>query len=507
MKRFLGILFLTIVLAFTVVSLTTVSSADDTDILGDAEIIEEQPITDGWLTVDEDKYYYRDGEQVKKELVTIDGKKYYFGSDGKMYKKRLISVNSKKYYLGSDGAAYTSRLISLSGKKYYLGSDGIAYKSRLASINGKKYYFGSDGVAYKSRLISVNNKKYYIGSDCTAYKSKFASLSGTKYYFGSDCIMRTGWRNIKDENGVSHKYYFGTDGVMRKGWQKIKLASGKTYSYYFKSNGNMVTGFLTLGEKTYYFKQSGRYYGGWTTANQVFSVSEIKKACKDNSFKADTNSYLALIKINIKYSEKLSESSKKGTLLILMEGAGRTSDISVRKNALGVLVRNRKIIYTNINCSTIPDCPFDPARNYDTPMPTIKSGIYGFHTIYHSSATTQCAGLKVEGANVVRHRNQTDYYSSTSTSINIHRRNRDYVAKNANEQISSAGCLLIGNSGKKSTDDYATYSAILGITEPGDSGTASYSHEVSGKVIVDRTFAKSYLRAIGYTEGAIKLIG
>ena len=213
----------------------------------------------GWETVDGDKYYYLNGSPVKKKLITVDGKKYYFGSDGKMYKKRLISVNSKKYYLGSDGAAYTSRLISLSGKKYYLGSDGIAYKSRLASINGKKYYFGSDGVAYKSRLISVKNKKYYIGSDCTAYKSKFASLSGKKYYFGSDCIMRTGWRNIKDENGVSHKYYFGTDGVMRKGWQKIKLLSGKTYKYYFKTNGIMVTGKVSINSKTEYFQSNGRY--------------------------------------------------------------------------------------------------------------------------------------------------------------------------------------------------------------------------------------------------------
>ena len=214
----------------------------------------------GWKTVDGEKYYYgSDGKMVKSLLLAIGSKKYYFGKNGAMYKSRMISVNNKKYYLGKDGAAYTSRLISLDGKKYYLGKDGVAYKSKLASINGSKYYFGSDGIAYKSRLISVNNKKYYIGKDCIAYKSKFASLDGKKYYFGSDCVMRTGWRNIKDSNGVYHKYYFGKDGVARTSWRNITLSDGKTYKYYFKSNGIMVTGKNVINGKTRYFTKEGRY--------------------------------------------------------------------------------------------------------------------------------------------------------------------------------------------------------------------------------------------------------
>ena len=487
MKRFLTVTILILLVTAVFFTLDTAYFANGSGETAAEEITETEPVFTGFKTVDGKKYYYdSDGNMVKSSLVEIYGKKYYFGKDGAMYVSRLISVNNNKYYLGKDGAAYTKRLISLDGKKYYLGKDGIAYKSRL---------------------ISVNNKKYYIGKDCVAYKSKFASLDGKKYYFGSDCIMRTGWRNIKDGNGVYHKYYFGSDGVMRTRWRNITLSDGNQYKYYFRSDGTMATGFITIGSKSYYLRQNGRFYAGWVTENAVFSPSQIKSACEQYSIKTDSKSFLALIKINSKYSEKLSDSSKSGTLLFLMEGAGRTDDISLRKNALGVLVKNHKIKYMNKNCSTLPDCPFDPSRNYGTPMPTLKSGIYGFHTIYHSSATTQCAGLNVEGAKVVRHYNRTDYYSSTSSSINIHRRNRNYVAKSADEQISSAGCLVIGNSGKGPNDDYATYSATLGITNPGDNGVASYSHSVSGKVIVDRSFAKAYLQSIGYTDGAIELIG
>ena len=46
-----------------------------------------------------------------------------------------------------------------------------------------------------------------------------------------------------------------------------------------------------------------------------------------------------------------------------------------------VVVQNGKITCINRNSATIPDYPFDPERNDDTDMPTLKSGIYSFKTL------------------------------------------------------------------------------------------------------------------------------
>ena len=384
-----------------------------------------------------------------------------------------VRTDGKWQYLDKN-AQPVSGWLKDSGKWYYLDANGFVTLG-WKKIDGYYYYFRNGG-AMRTGWFKDNGKWYFLRN------------SGR---------MHTGW--LKNEG----KWYFLTkSGAMKTGWLK-----DNGYWYYLSSGGAMKTGFIEDDGHTYYLLDSGRYYCGWLNDNQVFSKKQIESALKTYSIEKNSNTFFSLLRINTKYSGKLSSSDKDGTLLFFMEGGGRTDDISLRKFAVCVLVRNRKIIYMNINCSTIPDCPFDPSRNYGTAMPTLKSGIYNFTTVYHSSATTQCAGLNVNGAKVVRHNSRTDYYSSTSSSINIHRRNRDFVAKTEDEQISSAGCLVIGNSGKKSTDEYAQYSAIIGITDPGDSGTASVKHYVSGRVIVDRFFAKDYLKSIGYTDGAIELIG
>ena len=429
---------------------------------------------------------------VESGWVITDGKRQYYDENGVAFTGWLLD-NGKYYYLDKDGFVTTGWEL-VDGYYYYFENDG-AMLTGWYLYKGKWYYLNDSG-KMRTGWLYEKGKWYYFNPN-GAMKTGWLNEKGKWYYFNPNGAMKIGWLNEKGK-----WYYLTSNGAMKTGWLNEK---GKWY--YLASNGVMKTGFVEADGHTYYMLDNGRYYCGWSNDSQVFSRKQIESAVKTYSVKKDSNTFLSVLRINSEYSEELSSSDKDGTLLFLMEGAGRTNDISLRKFALCVLVRDGKIIYMNINCSTIPDCPFDPSRNYGSPMPTLKSGIYNFTTTYHSSATTQCAGLNVNSAKVVRHRTQTDYYSSTSSSINIHRRNRNYVAKNDDEQISSAGCLLIGNSGKSSTDDYAQYSAILGITDPGDSGTASVKHNVSGKVIVDRYFAKDYLKSIGYTEGAIELIG
>lgn len=404
-----------------------------------------------------------------------------------------VSENGNWRYFDENGNVKTGWLKD-NGKWYYLDENGFVTLG-WKKIDGYYFYFRNGG-AMRTGWFKDNGKWYFLRNSGRMHIG-WLKTDGKWYYMTKSGAMKTGW--LKDGGKW---YYTDKSGVMQTGWQKIDGSW-----YFLNKSGSMASGFIENDGSTYYLYPSGKYYCGWVTKDQVFSSKQIKSAAKDYSVNEKSNTFLSLLRINKKYSQKLSTSEKSGTLLFFMEGAGRTDDISVRKDAVCVLVRNGEILYMNINCSTIPDCPFDPSRNYGDPMPTLKSGIYDFTTVYHSSAYTQCAGMNVENAKVVRHRSQNDYYSSTSTGIHIHRRNRDYVAVDPSDEISSAGCLVIGNSGKKSTDEYAEFSAILGITNPGDSGTASVKNYVSGKVIVDRYFARDYLKSIGYTDGAIDLIG
>ena len=236
---------------------------------------------------------------------------------------------------------------------------------------------------------------------------------------------------------------------------------------------------------------------------QYVSATEIIKTAIENSIGANTNAYKALLDINTKYASQLTSSNEKGTVVFMFEGVGNNSSTSKRTNAMCVLVRNGDIIYVNRNSSTIPDYPFNPAKNEGTAMPTIRSGIYNFTTVNHRG---KYAALNVTNASVVRFKNKNSFSNSTSTAINVHRRDSDNIAASNANWVNSAGCLLIGKSGKSNTSEYAHFIQALGIVSGNARGDAKKSNNVSGKIVVDRTYAYSYLSGVGYSDKAISTI-
>lgn len=133
-----------------------------------------------------------------------------------------------------------------------------------------------------------------------------------------------------------------------------------------------------------------------------------------------------------------------------------------------------------------------------------KGGIYSFTTVNHRG---KYAALNVSNASVVRFNSQNSYYSSTSSAINVHRRDSNSIAAASASWVNSAGCLLVGASGTGSSSEYAKFIKALGIVSGSASATSTYSTYITGKIVIDRTYAYSYLSAVGYTDGAIKAIG
>lgn len=217
-----------------------------------------------------------------------------------------------------------------------------------------------------------------------------------------------------------------------------------------------------------------------------------------------STAYTALSMINNTYASQLTTAQKQGIVVFMFEGAGNDLSASRRMGAMCVVVKNGSVAYLNRNCSTIPDYPFNPAKNSGTAMPTVKSGIYSFSTVNHNG---KYAALNVTNAQVVRHSSQTSYYSGSSTAINVHRRDSNSIAAASASWVNSAGCFLIGQAGTGSTGEYARFIQAVGIVGSGAAGNATYTSAKSGKIVVDRSLAGSYLTNVGYSSGALSLLG
>lgn len=240
------------------------------------------------------------------------------------------------------------------------------------------------------------------------------------------------------------------------------------------------------------------------TCKGFVSTSEIDKAAEKYNISKSSNAYKALKSINTKYNDKLTDSQKNGVLVFMFEGVGSSSSATKRMNAMCVVVKNRKIKYINRNSSTIPDYPFSPSKNGGDPMPTLKSGIYSFSTKNHKGSY---AALNVNGAKVVRFKSKSSFYNSTSSAINVHRRSSNSIPAANKGWVNSAGCLIVGKTGTSSNSEYAKFIQTIGIVGSTSGGTAKFTKKVNGKIIVDRTYAESYLSAVGYSSSAIKAIG
>lgn len=310
---------------------------------------------------------------------------------------------------------------------------------------------------------------------------------------GAPCYGITANTSRPDVNnvftGVGNYHGFdSTISVSKTGTQTV---------YIYAINVGAGTNVL-IGTKTVTIKARSNDVG------QYISTTELTHTANQYGIGVNTNAYKALQSINTKYASKLTAAQKKGINVFMFEGVGNNTSASKRMNAMCVVVKNGDIVYLNRNCSTIPDYPFNPAKNDNTAMPTLKSGIYTFSTVNHRS---KYAALNVNGAEVVRFNSKTSYYSSTSSAINVHRRDSNSIASASASWVNSAGCLLVGNMGTESSSEYAKFIKALGIVGSNATGTSKYSKSITGKIIVDRTYAQSYLKSVGYSNSAIQLLG
>lgn len=459
-------------------------------------------------------------------------------SSGKFYcALREGSSNSGSYYVAKGDTVY---LVATSGTRYQILYPISGGKWRLAWCNSSDYdkYCGTpktnttsgntsgltDVTAYFAgktiTLQSVENGKYMRADGKVPdmpVKCDRSSASGQETFKVSS-LTSDGWVGIK--SSTNNRYLTAmsnaTDTPLRayasalQSWECFRIYQ-KGNDFYIKAqvNGKFLcvrvdkTGAPVqayAGNPSTWERFKIRFVG----EEQYVSVSELVSTAVSNGISATSNGYKALLSINTKYAPKLSSSQEKGTAVYLFEGVGGDSSSSKRLNAMCVVVKNGDIVYLNRNSSTIPDYPFNPAKNEGDAMPTIKSGIYSFTTVNHRS---RYAALNVSNAQVVRFESKYSFYDSTSAAINVHRRDSDSIAPSDKSWVNSAGCLLVGKSGTGSSSEYASFIKALGIVKSNATAESKYSTSVKGTIVVDRAYASSYLSKVGYSSSAIKSIG
>jgi len=214
------------------------------------------------------QYHWSDGTYAASELLTIDGKTYWFDSSGNMATGWVEDSGAWRYF-SSSGAMATGWL-QLGKTWYWFDDTGIMATGRLV-IGGATYVFTSSG-AMATGWKQVGSDWYYLKASGAAAKgwmkqgtiwywfnsqgvmaTGLRSVDGKTYYFKSSGAMATGW--VK--TGSSWRW-FGPSGVMATGWRQI---SGVWY--WFSSQGVMATGWLEISGSRYYFKSSGAMVTNW----------------------------------------------------------------------------------------------------------------------------------------------------------------------------------------------------------------------------------------------------
>ena len=255
---------------------------------------------DGFVTVDEDTYYYKDGKLVKgftkidedyyffnlksgklykdanmwvgKNTYGVEPGMHYFGADGKMVipdmvngEKKIVTENGNLYFT-IDGARMYNGLYELDGEYYFAEYSGklavekpVYVNTELLSGNGW-YYFGTDGKFVKTGFVTGGGKTFYYAD---GVRAKGLTKIGEDYYFfntGSgmmykDANMWVGKNTYGVEPGM---HYFNADGKMfvpnlETGVRKIVEENGELY---FTIDGVKMFGGLYELDGAYYYAQN-----------------------------------------------------------------------------------------------------------------------------------------------------------------------------------------------------------------------------------------------------------
>lgn len=224
-------------------------------------------------------------------------------------------------------------------------------------------------------------------------------------------------------------------------------------------------------------------------------------------------------------------------VIMMFEGAGNTSynnaTTGKRTGALCLVIKkdssgNPKIVYSNKDCSTLPDHPkaYGSFGNFtgdgkSLAPATVKDGIYKAVVVNHGSYS----GLNVRtfvnsstSVPVVCLKQGGGYYQRNASGINVHTRGTTTVSSDV-KKPSSAGCLLISSTTLTKGSKFTEYRNFIDNVYPSSvkrvdqyyNGKISYRNTTgwgteAGTIVIDRYLYRDTMYKIYGNIAAVDLI-
>lgn len=173
----------------------------------------------GFQTVDGNLHYFNDsGQQVKGDFLYYNNDIYYFDKDnGNPVTNQFVNRDDAWYYFEADGKA-VSGFQTINGQNLCFHEYGVQTKGQLVTVDGKTYYFDPNtGDKWVNRSLTLNGTVYNFDNngvvttkaDQTTHQNQFVKGTDQEwYYYDANGKKVTGFQTINKD-----LYYFNNKGA------------------------------------------------------------------------------------------------------------------------------------------------------------------------------------------------------------------------------------------------------------------------------------------------------
>ena len=145
---------------------------------GNGTLVKNQTYSDGMYTY----LFDAAGKQIKKGFHTLNGATYYLNSKRRAV-SGITKVSGKYYGFDTETYQMLYGYQKIKGKYYYLDPDtGVMAKKEIVTISGSKYYFGTSG-ARQTGWVKYKGSKYYFNTQSGKMVTGWKKIKGKYYYF------------------------------------------------------------------------------------------------------------------------------------------------------------------------------------------------------------------------------------------------------------------------------------------------------------------------------------